>query len=314
MRALVTGVAGFIGSSLAERLIKDGHEVIGIDCFTDYYSQIQKERNISSLLKSKKFSFIERDLMIVDLIPILKKVDYVFHEAAQPGVRGSWGKNFSIYVINNIEVTQHILEACKEVKIKKLVYASSSSIYGNCSLPMSEEQIPHPISPYGVTKLSGENLCYLYAEQYDIPIVSLRYFSIYGTRQRPDMLIHRLLKSLIDDSVVTIFGDGEQTRDYTFIGDAVEANLLALHAAMPFNIFNVGSDSRVSVNSLIKLIGEVTGKIPNINYSMKQMGDVRDTYADISKASRVLGYVPRTPLKLGLKLQYEYLKRLNKLL
>ena len=251
MKALITGCGGFIGSHITERLLKDGYDIIGIDSFMDYYSRAIKEENIATALEHKNFEFLEEDLLSIDHYP---EVDYVFHEAAQAGVRKSWGKDFEIYTKNNIEVTQRLLEYYKDSDLIKFVYASSSSVYGDIELPMREDSLLKPFSPYGVTKLAGENLCYLYCKNYRVPTISLRYFTVYGPRQRPDMAIHKFVRTIFDDETITVFGAGAQTRDFTYVDDVVEANLLVAKSDLVGEAFNIGGGSRISVNDLIKLV------------------------------------------------------------
>ena len=306
MKALVTGCAGFIGSHLTERLLRKGYEVIGIDCFTDYYAREIKERNIENALNEKNFKLIGEDILEMNEYP---EVDYVFHEAAQAGVRASWGNSFEIYTRNNIEATQKLLEFYKDRKIKKFVYASSSSVYGDAELPMREDSLLKPVSPYGVTKLAGENLCYLYWRNYNVPTVSLRYFTVYGPRQRPDMAIHKFVKAILNGEEITVFGDGTQTRDFTFIDDVVEANILAANSEIEGGVFNVGGGSRISVNKLIKLLEEIIGKEARINYIEKQKGDVWDTLADTTKISNELNWEPEVKIEEGLKMFVEWYKK-----
>jgi nucleoside-diphosphate-sugar epimerase len=237
------------------------------------------------------------------------KVDYVFHEAAQAGVRASWGKSFEIYTRNNIEATQKLLEFYKNKRIKKFVFASSSSVYGDAELPMKEDSLLKPVSPYGVTKLAGENLCYLYWKNYGVPIVSLRYFTVYGLRQRPDMAIHKFVKAILDDEEILVFGDGTQTRDFTYINDVIEANILAAANGIKGEVFNVGGGSRISVNELIKKIEETTVKKAKINYIEKQKGDVQDTLADTGKISNELNWKPEVKIEEGLKKFVEWYKK-----
>jgi len=306
MKALVTGCAGFIGSHLTERLLRNGYEVIGIDCFTDYYAREIKERNIENALNEKNFKLIGEDILEMNEYP---EVDYVFHEAAQAGVRASWGKSFEIYTRNNIEATQKLLEFYKDREIKKFVYASSSSVYGDAELPMREDSLLKPVSPYGVTKLAGENLCYLYWRNYNVPTVSLRYFTVYGPRQRPDMAIHKFVKAILNGEEITVFGDGTQTRDFTFIDDVVEANILAGNSEIEGGVFNVGGGSRISVNKLIKLLEEIIGKEARIKYIEKQKGDVWDTLADTTKISNELNWEPEVKIEEGLKMFVEWYKK-----
>lgn len=305
MKALVTGCAGFIGSHLTERLLREGYEVIGIDCFTDYYPREIKEANLSNVLKSKNFKLIEEDILEMDKFP---EVDYVFHEAAQAGVRASWGKSFETYMRNNVQATQKLLEFYKDLDIKKFVYASSSSVYGDAELPMREDSLLKPVSPYGVTKLAGENLCYLYWKNYNVPTVSLRYFTVYGPRQRPDMAIHKFVKAIFNGDEITVFGDGTQTRDFTFVDDVVEATILAAESNSVGEVFNIGGGSRVSVNDLIEMMEDIIGKKAKVKYIEKQKGDVRDTLADVSKASELLHWAPRVDISAGLKIFIEWFK------
>jgi len=305
-KALVTGCAGFIGSHLVDKLLEQGYEIIGIDCFTDYYPREIKEANIANALNRKNFEFMEQDILEIDMGEF-PDVDYIFHLAAQAGVRASWGKSFEIYTRNNIEVTQKLLEFYKDRKIKKFVYASSSSVYGDAELPMREDSLLKPVSPYGVTKLAGENLCYLYWKNYNVPTVSLRYFTVYGPRQRPDMAIHKFVKAILNEEEITVFGDGTQTRDFTYVDDVVEANLLAAEKDLAGGVFNVGGGSRVSVNELIKLLEEITVKKARINYIEKQKGDVRDTLADTGKISG-MGWKPKVKIEKGLKRFVEWYK------
>ncbi len=307
MKALVTGCAGFIGSHLTEKLLQGDFEVIGIDCFTDYYSREIKEENLENCLNNSNFEFIEEDITTLSEFP---KVDYVFHQAAQAGVRKSWGKEFQIYVDNNILATQRLLEFYKEMEIKKFVYASSSSVYGDTELPMREDKRLKPISPYGVSKLAAENLCYLYWKNFNVPTVSLRYFTVYGERQRPDMAFHKFIKSIMDGEELSVFGDGEQTRDFTYVGDIVESNLLAAKSDVVGEILNVGGGSRVSVNYLINLLEKLLDKKANVRYTEKQKGDVRDTLADTNKVEEELGWKPETSIEEGLRRQIEWMKSL----
>ena len=297
MKALVTGCAGFIGSHLVDRLLEQGYEVVGIDCFTDYYSREIKEANISTALKNNNFKLIEGDILNMDKFP---EVDYVFHEAAQAGVRASWGKSFEIYTRNNIEATQKLLEFYKDSDITKFVYASSSSVYGDAELPMREDSLLKPVSPYGVTKLAGENLCYLYWKNYGVPTVSLRYFTVYGPRQRPDMGIHKFVKAIFKGDEITIFGDGTQSRDFTYVDDAVEANMLAAECDITGKVFNIGGGSRISVNGLIEIIEEKVGEEAKIKYIENQKGDVGDTLADVNKARAMLNWQPKIDIHRGL--------------
>lgn len=297
MRALVTGCAGFIGSNLTETLLQRGYEVIGIDSYSDYYPAYIKDRNIQNVLGNSKFKLIRKDLCKMTAFP---EVDVIFHLAAQPGVRASWGDQFHIYVKDNIEATQRLLEFYKENNIKKFVYSSSSSIYGDVDLPMREDSIPKPVSPYGVSKLAAENLSYLYWSNYEMPTISLRYFTVYGQRQRPDMAINKFVKAIIEGKDILIYGDGKQRRDFTYISDVVEANILAAKSSESGRAFNIGGGSEISVNDLIALISEISGSPAKINYIETQKGDVRDTLADICSSMKSLHWAPRVNIKDGL--------------
>ncbi len=309
MASVVTGVAGFIGSSLAETLLERGEQVIGIDCFIDYYPRALKEKNLQGLLANARFRFIEQNLVDVDFASLLADVDIVYHQAAQAGVRASWGKDFSIYTRNNILATQRLLEALKGTKIK-LINASSSSVYGEVvTLPMRETDIPRPVSPYGVTKLAAEHLCCLYARNYGVEAVSLRYFTVYGPRQRPDMAFHRFIKAMLRGEEIEIYGNGEQTRDFTYIQDAVSANLLAAERGHSGEVYNIGGGARITVNNVLELLERLTAKSARARYNEPQKGDVTHTYADTQKAQKELTFRPNTPLEDGLKRQIEWMQQ-----
>lgn len=297
MRALVTGCAGFIGSTLTDRLLRDGYEVIGIDRFSDYYARGLKERNLSSAMMHPQFMLLEEDILDIDTFP---SVDYVFHLAAQAGVRASWGKSFEIYTRDNIQVTQRLLEFYKSQKIRKFVYSSSSSVYGDVELPMREDRMVQPVSPYGVTKLAAEHLCSLYWKNYGVPTVSLRYFTVYGPRQRPDMGINKFVRAALNGEAITVYGDGTQTRDFTYIEDIVEANVLAAMSDVRGEVFNIGGGNRISVSDLIGAIEEVTGKSATVEHTGEQKGDVKDTWADTQKAEELLGWHARIGIAEGL--------------
>ena len=298
MKALVTGCAGFIGSHLTERLLREDLEVVGIDCFTPNYPREIKERNISGALKHRNFKLLEGDILEMEEFP---EVDYVFHEAAQTGVRSSWGGEFGNYVRDNVLATQKLLEFYKDREIKKFIYASSSSVYGDAELPLKEDVTPKPVSPYGVTKLAGEDLCYLYHVNYGVPTVALRYFTVYGPRQRPDMAIHKFVLAVLGDREIDIFGDGTQTRDFTYVDDVVAANILAAKSNATGRVFNVGGGDRISVNELVTLMGKIAGREVRVRNIEKQKGDVRHTWAHISRAGAELGWQPQISIAEGLK-------------
>ena len=306
---LVTGAAGFIGSHLAERLAAEGHQVRGVDCFTDYYPRADKEANLEALRKEPRFDFLEADLTKADLTDLLSGVDTVFHQAAQAGVRRSWGKNFTTYTQNNVLATQRLLEGCLGARTGRLVYASSSSVYGDSvDIPLQEDSLPKPVSPYGVTKLAAEHLCALYAVNYGISTLSLRYFTVYGPRQRPDMAFHKFIRAMLEGRTVEIYGDGEQTRDFTFISDAVDANVRAMTQGSPGAVYNIGGGTRTSVNAVLDLLEEIGGRKIERSYQDTQKGDVRHTLADTARAEKDLGYVRRVAIKEGLTKEYLWLK------
>lgn len=308
MRVLVTGVAGFIGSHLAERLISGGNEVLGVDSFFDYYPKRIKENNLKGLLTKSGFKFIEGDICRLDLKSLIPRVDAVFHQAALAGVRSSWGERFGEYVNNNVLATQLLLEASKESDLKKFIYASSSSVYGDArDFPIMENSPVRPVSPYGVTKLAGENLASLYYTGYGVPTVSLRYFTVYGPRQRPDMAFHKFISAVMNGEEIEIYGTGEQTRDFTFVSDAVAANLEALESGKPGEIYNIGGGSRILLNDAIKIIEEVSGKAAKIKYTDTQRGDAKHTFADISKAEKDLSYSPSVDIREGISKHYDWL-------
>jgi nucleoside-diphosphate-sugar epimerase len=310
MKAVVTGAAGFIGSHLSAALLGSGATVTGIDCFTDYYARPLKEANLAMLEGRPGFSFIEAAVQDVDLKSLLAGVTHVFHLAGQAGVRKSWGGDFDVYIRDNIRATQRLLEAMARVPIQKYVYSSSSSVYGNhVPLPMREDAYLQPLSPYGVTKLAGEHLGHLYFANHGVPSVSLRYFTVYGPRQRPDMAFQRFLTAARDGTPITVYGDGEQTRDFTFVSDIVAANLAAAAQGRPGSVYNIGGGSRVTLNHVLELIGKVTGKTVAVQRGPEQKGDMRHTYADTSAARRDLDFNPRVTLENGLDQQYRWLTK-----
>ena len=308
MKALVTGVAGFIGSHLTASLLDKGAAVVGVDCFTDYYPRPIKEANLAENRLRQGFRFAETRIQDADLPALLDGVTHVFHLAAQAGVRKSWGTEFRAYTQNNIEATQVLLEACVGLPIERFVYASSSSVYGDAvSLPMREDALPRPISPYGVTKLSAEQLCYLYFVNHRVPTVAMRYFTVYGPRQRPDMAFHQFIKAALKDQEIALFGDGEQTRDFTFVSDAVAGTIAAGECGIGGRVYNLGGGSRVSMNHVLQILTDVVGHPLKIAREAVQKGDMRDTYADTSLARRELGFDPKVTLEEGIQAEYRWL-------
>ena len=312
-KIIVTGAAGFIGSHLAEHLLQQGREVIGIDNFNDYYDPVLKRKNINYLKDYPGFQLIEGDIQFLEWHLLLEDVGIIYHQAAQAGVRASWGQNFPTYVERNINATQTILEAAKYAKsLKKFIFASTSSIYGDAeTLPTHEGVCPQPISPYGITKLAAEQLCSLYYKNFGIPFVGLRYFSVYGPRQRPDMGFHKFFKAILESNPITIYGDGQQSRDFTFVGDIISANLAA--ATIPEavgQVFNIGGGSRVSLSEVLKTMEEIVGTTIKKNYVKTAMGDARHTSADVSKAKQILNYKPKIPLVDGLTQEWNWIQSL----
>jgi nucleoside-diphosphate-sugar epimerase len=311
MISLVTGVAGFVGSHLAERLLGEGHTVRGVDKFLDNYPRRFKDWNLSQFSKHPRFQFVDKDLVDLDLVELLGGVDYVFHQAAQPGVRSSWGGEFVAYTHNNITVTQKLLEASKNSGIKKFVYASSSSVYGDTNdLPMRETGVTRPVSPYGVSKLSAEQLCYLYWKEFRVPTVSLRYFTVYGPRQRPDMFFHILMRAHRDGKEIPIYDDGKQSRDFTFCSDIVEGNLAAATYPGAGEVFNLGGGSRTTVEEVVGMVEKISGRKPKLKMLARQQGDVRHTAAEITQAEAKLGFRPQVKLYDGLVQEWDWLRSL----
>jgi UDP-glucose 4-epimerase len=312
-KVIVTGVAGFIGSHLAEAVLQQGVEVIGIDEFNDYYDPGLKRKNATILQSSPGFTLVEGDIQLLNWQALLQDVDIIYHQAAQAGVRASWGKAFRNYTERNINATQVLLEAAKDAKhLQRLVFASTSSVYGDAeTLPTHEEIIPLPVSPYGITKLAAERLCGLYHKNFGVPCVSLRYFTVYGPRQRPDMAFHKFFKAVLRDEAIAIYGDGLQTRDFTYVSDIVAANLAAATTPTAVGeIFNIGGGSRVVLAEVLEMMAEIIGKRIIRNHIEQSMGDARHTAADVSKARQILGYQPQVPLREGLSREWEWVKSL----
>lgn len=313
MYALVTGCAGFVGSHLTETLLAEGAEVIGVDCFNDNYGRRDKLRNLQRAMDWDGFEFVPIDLARGDLFDLVEGCDTVFHLAAEPGVRASWGDRFEQYLRNNVHATQQLLEAAANSPRTRFVYASSSSIYGEAETsPTPEDVTPRPISPYGLTKLSAEQLCDLYHLSHGVNVVSLRLFSVYGPRQRPDMAFNRFCRAALGDSPIEVFGDGEQTRDFTFVGDVITGLLLAARApGVEGRVFNIGGGSQASVNDALELIAELAGRELRIRYGEAPHGDVRATCADTARTEATLGFVPRTRLAQGLAAEFEWMRALE---
>lgn len=309
MKVVVTGAAGFIGSHLVDSLLADGHEVTGIDGFVDYYPRAIKERNLESARASRAFSLVEGLLQDLDLGPVLAGAGQVYHLAAQAGVRASWGREFAGYTDHNVLATQRLLEAALAGGIPRVVYASSSSVYGEAAtLPLREDGACHPLSPYGVTKLAAEHLGNLYEKNHGLPVVSLRYFTVYGPRQRPDMAFHKFLKACRDGQPIHVYGDGRQTRDFTFVRDIVAATRAAGDFGRPGCVYNVGGGDRIALEGALDLVQDVTGRRARIVREEAQKGDMRDTFADTAAARRDLQFRSTVSLREGLQAEWEWIR------
>jgi nucleoside-diphosphate-sugar epimerase len=311
MKVLVTGAAGFIGSRIAKRALAEGHEVLGIDALTDYYDPQIKRANVAPLVESG-LDLRQIDILDADLDSLMDGVEVVFHQAGQPGVRSSWGSEFGIYLSANIAATQRLLEtATRSESLRSLVYASSSSVYGDAeAYPTKEADRPQPVSPYGVSKLAAEHLCTLYARNFGVPTVSLRYFTVYGPGQRPDMAFTRFCRSAVTGTPITLFGDGTQVRDFTFVDDIVDANFKAGFGSAPAgSVFNVAGGSNVSVNEVIDTLSEMAGRPLEVSRSEAVKGDVRRTSGSTDSIQAELGWEPTVVLRDGLREQFEWAER-----
>jgi UDP-glucose 4-epimerase len=329
-RAVVTGAAGFIGSHLVDRLLGDGYEVVGIDSFEDYYPRPFKEANLAAARAHECFALVEENLLTLGstagaegrsrdgagtparLDELLAGADVLVHLAAQAGVRASWGGTFSIYTDNNVLATQLLLESCHRVGVPKVVYASSSSVYGDTDrLPMHEDAVCLPVSPYGVTKLAGEHLCRLYHKNHGVPTVALRFFTVYGPRQRPDMAFHRFVRTMMEGRELPVYGAGDQTRDFTFVDDIVDGILAAARQGRDGAVYNLGGGARVTLLEAIREIEAASGLEARLHGEGTQAGDVRHTWADLGRAADELGYAPKVPLREGLRREAEWLRALG---
>ncbi len=311
---IVTGAAGFIGSHLVEKLLSQGKRVIGIDHFNDYYDPQLKRKNIAHFENHPAFTLIEGDIQLLNWSILLKGVEVVYHQAAQAGVRASWGDGFRAYTERNINATQVLLEAAKDAKnLQRLVFASSSSVYGDAeTLPTNESVCPQPVSPYGITKLASERLCLLYHKNFGVPVVGLRYFTVYGPRQRPDMAFHKFFQAVMQGQAIPIYGDGQQTRDFTYISDAIAANLAAATAPSAIGeVFNIGGGSRVVLTEIIDSMEKIVGRPIYRQHIENAKGDARHTAADVSKAQKILGYQPQVSLVAGLTQEWLWIQTLR---
>lgn len=313
MRYLITGAAGFIGSSITDSLLADGHEVVGIDCFTDYYDTSLKRRNLDSAVSHDAFTLHELDLACDDIPVTALEVDGVFHQAAQAGVRASWGSEFATYTDCNVLATQRLLEQLVRHSDARprVVYASSSSVYGNAEArPTREDALPSPISPYGVTKLAAEHLHSTYFHNFGLPGAALRYFTVFGERQRPDMAFHRFCRAAVEGSKISIYGDGTQSRDFTYIADAVAANRVAMDSSIEWGVYNIGGGATITVREVLELIADLAGTELDIDFVNTQKGDVRHTSADTTKAREALGYDPTVDVRTGLERELAWMQEL----
>ena len=308
MRYLVTGVAGFIGSAIARKLLDLGKEVVGVDSLTDYYDPRMKQRNLERLA-ARGLDYEVADLNQVDLAKLLESIDIILHQAGQPGVRSSWGNEFTVYTQDNINATQRLLEAAVEARsVRRVVYASSSSVYGDAeTFPSQESHLPRPTSPYGVSKLAAEHLCGLYASNFGIHTVSLRYFTVYGPGQRPDMAFTRFLRAAINGDAVQVYGSGQQIRDFTFVEDVVEANLRAASGdCSPGSVLNVAGGTSISINDTLTLIAEISGTRLKVVHLGAVRGDVLRTGGSTETIRSTLGWEPRTSIEDGLRSQLQW--------
>ncbi len=308
MNALVTGCAGFIGSQLSEALLQAGDSVIGVDCFNDNYGRPGKLRNLERAQQWDSFDFLPLDLARGDLEDLVAEADIVYHLAAEPGVRASWGARFESYVRNNVLATQHLLEATRQHPPKRFVYASSSSVYGQAEIfPTPETALPRPVSPYGTTKLAGEHLCNAYQANFGVDTIALRLFTVFGPRQRPDMAFTRFCRAALVGAPITVYGDGRQTRDFTYVGDVITAMRQAADTTVTAGgTYNLGGGSQVSLLKVFELLEDIVGRPLDLRSHDSQYGDVRDTVADTSRARRDLGFQPSTPFEEGLARQFAW--------
>jgi UDP-glucuronate 4-epimerase len=301
VRVLVTGAAGFVGSHLVEMLLEGDHEVIGVDSFTEYYSPSQKRANLAGIPGSSSFTLVEADLNEVDPVRLVEGVSVIYHLAGQPGVRASWGAEFDIYLAQNVLSTQKLLEAAKTASIEKFVLASSSSVYGQAErFPTRESDRPRPVSPYGATKLAAEHLCHLYHQAFGVPVVMLRYFTIFGPRQRPDMAFSRFIAASLRDQPLTVIGDGMQSRDFTYVADAVLATIAAGESGVAGRVYNVAGGTQATVLDVLAILERILGRPLEREHLESVPGDPRKTGADTTAASEDLGYRPSIGLEDGL--------------
>jgi len=311
-RILVTGAAGFIGSHLCEELLLDeSNQVIGLDAFIDFTTPTwMRKRNIRSLLHHPRFEWIDSNLLTVSWDELLTKVDIIYHLAGMPGVRSSWGPDFVRYADHNIVATQRLLEACKRYPLQRFIFASTSSVYGEKKGRVDEQANVLPLSPYGISKLTCEHLCRVYGDA-GVPVVILRFFTVYGPRQRPDMAFHRFIKQMLDQQPITLYGDGTQSRDFTYVSDCVKAVAAVAHVnGVVGETINIGGKERASINECIALLEQLFDQKAQIEVIGSTFGEPKSTWADVSKAETLLGYSPSVDLKTGLSMEIQYLREM----
>ena len=310
MAILVTGAAGFIGSHLCEALVAAGEPVVGLDAFIPYYPRAVKEANLAGLRDQPRFRFVEADLRTADLAPVLDGVDTVFHLAAMGGLLLSW-TNFDLYMTCNIQATQRLLEAARRAGgVRRFVYSSTSSIYG-ANVTGPEATTPQPVSPYGITKLAAEHLVLTYQDQFGLPATILRYFSVFGPRQRPDMGYYLFIDKILHDQPIVVFGDGQQLRGNTYVADIVRATLLAQREFRAGMIYNIGGAEEISANQVIGLLEEIIGRPARVTHGPARPGEQRRALADTTRAREILGFVPQMPLRDGLAAQVAWQRGLE---
>jgi UDP-glucuronate 4-epimerase len=303
---LVTGCAGFIGSHLVEALLVRGERVVGVDAFTDYYPRAAKESNLATAREHPRFSLVEGNLAEISLPRLLRRTSGVFHLAAQPGVRSSFGARFGDYLERNVLATQMLFEAAAEAGTR-VVFASSSSIYGNAeSYPTPEETPAEPVSPYGMTKLACEHLARVYSNAFGLDFVGLRYFTVYGPRQRPDMALARIAAAVVERLPFHVYGNGDQTRDFTYVGDVVAATLAVMESASHSTIYNVGGGTQTSLREVISAVERLSARSLDVRYQAAAAGDIVRTAADTTRIERDVGWKPKTSLEEGLLAQLRF--------
>ena len=311
---LVTGCAGFLGSHLCEALLAHGHAVTGIDCFTDYYPRALKEANLAGLRRAPGFRLVEADIARVPLASLVGDVNVVFHLAAQAGVRNSFGGGLSPYLHHNVRGTERLLEAVADLQPAAFVYASSSSVYGDQDVyPVGEDASLRPLSPYGATKVITEQLAGAFWRSHGVPVVGMRYFTVYGPRQRPDMAFSRFISRALEGRPLPVLGDGHQVREFTYVADVVDATIAAAERGDRGAVYNVGGGQAVALHEVIGVLEDLLDRPLAVEHSEAGLGDPRRTEADVSRANRDLGYRPSTPLAEGLACQIEYVQARTKI-